>query len=324
MIDPAAAAQRISEAIRQVTGLSTVAQTKVLTSLLIVLLLALLRTLTIRVNRSRVTDLRARYRWRKTITYITVVVGLLLVGRVWFSGVHDLLSYLGIVSAGVAIALRDPIVNLAGWVFISWRRPFVVGDRIALGEHSGDVIDQRVFQFTLLEIGGWVAADQSTGRIIHIPNGKVFTEPLANYTRGFQYIWNEIPVLVTFESDWRKAKEILLDIAAKRAEQLSEDAERRILQATRKFMIFYSTLTPTVYTSVADSGVLLTIRYLCEPRRRRGTAEQIWEDILDAFSATDDIDFAYPTTRYYDNIHEGKPGARAEPMLGGEAAPPSA
>ncbi len=193
MIDPSSAVQRISEAIRQVTGLTADSQRKVLASLVIVLLLALLRTFTIRVNRHRVTDLRARYRWRKTITYITVVLGLLLVGRIWFSGVHDLLGYLGLVSAGVAIALRDPIVNLAGWVFISWRRPFVVGDRIAVGQHSGDVIDQRVFQFTLLEIGEWVAADQSTGRIIHIPNGKVFTEPLANYTRGFQYILERDP-----------------------------------------------------------------------------------------------------------------------------------
>ena len=67
----------------------------------------------------------------------------------------------------------------------------------------------RIFMFTLMEIGNWVDADQSTGRVIHIPNGKVFKEVLANYSKGFQYIWNEIPVLVTFESNWKKAKEIL-------------------------------------------------------------------------------------------------------------------
>ena len=74
-------------------------------------------------------------------------------------------------------------------------------------------------------------------------------------------------------------------------------------------MIHYSKLTPTVYTSVKESGVLLTIRYLCEPRRRRGSEETIWEDILNAFAAYSDIDFAYPTQRFYDNIREGKPGA---------------
>jgi hypothetical protein len=63
-----------------------------------------------------------------------------------------------------------------------------------------------------------------------------------------------------------------------------------------------------VYTSVADSGVVLTLRYLCEPRKRRGTEQAVWEDILRALAAADDIDFAYPTQRFYDNRGEGKPG----------------
>ncbi len=74
-------------------------------------------------------------------------------------------------------------------------------------------------------------------------------------------------------------------------------------------MIIYSTLTPKVWTSVAKSGVLLTIRYLCDPRKRRGTAETIWEDILTEFEKCDDIDFAYPTMRRYMNLEEGKRGA---------------
>ena len=186
-----------------------------------------------------------------------------------------------------------------------------MGDRVQIGSNAGDVIDIRVFQFTLMEIGNWVGADQSTGRVIHIPNGRVFTESLANYSKGFQYIWNEVAVLITFESNWRKAKEILLGIGAKHAEELSATAEERVRRAARKFMIFYTKLTPTVYTAVKDSGVLLTIRYLCEPRKRRDSEEAIWEDILTKFAGCDDVDFAYPTRRYYDNLLEGKPGGRA-------------
>ena len=51
----------------------------------------------------------------------------------------------------------------------------------------------------------------------------------------------------------------------------------------------------------------LTLRYLCDPRQRRTTAEVVWEDVLDAFGAADDIDFAYPTIRRYINTEEGKP-----------------
>ena len=76
-----------------------------------------------------------------------------------------------------------------------------------------------------MEIGNWVDADQSTGRILHIPNGMIFTSGVANYTHGPDYIWNEIPVLITFESDWEKAKGLLQEIAD--AHDVSHNDERR-------------------------------------------------------------------------------------------------
>lgn len=172
------------------------------------------------------------------------------------------------------------------------------------------MIDISIFHTTLMEIGNWVDADQSTGRVIKVPNEFVFNRAFANYSKGFQYIWNEMPVLITFESNWKKAKELLFDIVNKHAGNLSEKAEKKVREASSHFMIFYSKLTPMVYTSVKDSGVNLTIRYLCEPRKRRGTEQAIWEDVLVVFSECDDIDFAYPTQRFYNNTLEGKSGTK--------------
>ena len=251
-------------------------------------------------------NIKIRYRWRKLSAYIAFTLIALQIGRIWIKGFQSVATFLGLLSAGLAIASKNLLGNLAGWAFILWRRPFEVGDRIQIGDKAGDVIDLRIFQFTLLEIGNWVDAEQTTGRVVHIPNGKVFTEPQDNYHKGFQYIWNEIPVLITFESNWEKAKGILHEIGNKQAEHLSASAEQQVKEASKKFMIFYSKLTPTVYTSVKDYGVLLTIRYICEPRRRRDSEQAIWEDILKTFSAAPDIDFAYPTQRFYNNILEGK------------------
>ena len=78
----------------------------------------------------------------------------------------------------------------------------------------------------------------------------------------------------------------------------------------RKYLIFYSKLTPIVYTTIKDSGVLLTMRFLCEPRKRRSTEEIILEEVLEEFNKCDDIDFAYPTTRFYNNLGEGKEGTK--------------
>lgn len=77
-------------------------------------------------------------------------------------------------------------------------------------------------------------------------------------------------------------------------------------------ILHHRRLTPAVYTSARDSGVLLTVRYLTPPRERRGTAQVLWERVLDAFQAESDVDLAYPTQRLYLNPLEGKIGARAE------------
>jgi small-conductance mechanosensitive channel len=280
-------------------NLSPELQAKLMGSLLIILALWLLRLLVTQFVSRRTEDVRVHYRWRKATVYVAVVLGVLLVGALWLENIQSTAVFLGLVSAGLAIALKDPLTNLVGWIFILWRRRFVVGDRIQIGQHAGDVIDQRIFQFTLLEIGNWVAADQSTGRVIHNPNGKIFTEALANYTTGFEYIWNEIPVRVTFESQWEKAKDILQKIADRHAAHLSQEAADRIRVAARRFMIMYSKLTPIVYTRVEEDGVLLTIRYMCDPRKRRSSEHAIWEDVLRAFAEQPDIEFAYPTQRFY-------------------------
>jgi small-conductance mechanosensitive channel len=309
--------ESLSEWAQQILQVSPETQRRLLLSAALLLSLWLIRWIVLAVVYRRRDDVRIRYRWKKVTQYVAGILTVLLLGRIWFEGFRSLATYLGILSAGLAIALKELVANLVAWAFILWRRPFEVGDRIQIGEVSGDVIDLRIFQFTLLEIGNWVAADQSTGRVVHVNNGKIFTETLANYSKGFQYIWNELPVLVTFESDWRKAKELLVAIASEHDQDLSQAAEERVKQAARKFMIFYTKLTPTVYTSVEDCGVLLTIRYLCDPRTRRSTEQAIWEDILDAFAGADDIDFAYPTQRFYQNYLEGKEGARADPSGSG-------
>lgn len=294
--------------LEQITGFSPDLTSQLLKSVLIILGFIIINKIINRFIISKTGDVYSRYKWRKTQDYITFFIGFLIIGSIWVDEFKSLLTFFGLLSAGIAIALKDPITDLAGWFFILWRKPFEVGDRIQLGDNAGDVIDIRIFQFTIIEIGNWVDADQSTGRILHVPNSKVFLEVLANYSIGFNYIWHEIGVLVTFESDWQKAKKILVKIVNDKSEHISKAAAKKIKEASNKYMIFYKNLTPIVYTSVKDSGVMLTMRFLCDPRQRRGYDQAIWEEILKEFSKSKDIDFAYPTQRFYSNNIEGKPG----------------
>lgn len=300
----------MTEWLQNTMGISPEVQANILISLVIVFGIIFLRYLLVKLIIQHIEDLNQRYQWRKLSLYISVFIILLFLAFDWLGLIGSLGTFLGLMTAGIAIALKDPIVNIAAWLFILIRQPFKVGDRIQIENNAGDVIDIRIFQFSLIEIGNWVDADQSTGRVIHIPNGTVFTTPQSNYTAGFVHIWHEIPILITFESDWKKAKKILADIVNKNAVHLTESAEKQIKVAAKKFLIYYSTLTPIVYTTIKDSGVLLTMRFLCDPRKRRTTEELIVEEVLKKFGECDDIDFAYHTTRFYNNFSEGKEGTK--------------
>ena len=221
-------------------GLSPDVQSKLLESIFAILIILIIQRTIRRFLIAKVSDLKIRYQWQKISLYLAVFLIIVFLLNTWLEIFGSMATFLGLISAGIAIALKDPLVDMAGWAFILIRQPFKVGDRIQIGKTAGDVIDIRLFQFSIIEIGNWVDSDQSTGRIIHIPNETVFTEPQANYTAGFQYIWNEIPVLITFESDWQKAKKLLLDIVNHHGILLSAEAEKQIKEAAKKFLIFYT------------------------------------------------------------------------------------
>lgn len=292
--------ERITEHLQ----ISPTSQGKILLSLAVILLLWLIRFLLLRLVWRQTENARSRYLWKRGISFTITLIAIILISSIWITAFQEFGAFLGLLSAGLAIALRDPLTNIAGWFFITTRTPFQVGDRIQIDTHTGDVIDIRLFQFTLLEVGNWVDAEQSTGRIIHMPNSTVFSKPQANYSKGFRYIWNELPVMVTFESDWKAAKLILEEIGYKTADALSKPAKQRIKEATKKYLITYTHLTPIVYTSVRESGILLTLRYLCNPKKRRSSEHSIWEYVLEEFGKNKDIEFAYPTTRFFHRDQE--------------------
>lgn len=261
----------------------------------------ILRRIVRRVITANVSNTDGAYRANKIVNYLATAVFIITVAFIWVDAFADLPTYLGLVSAGIAIALADVLKNMVGWVYILSRRPLNVGDRIEVNGYKGDVVDIRLFRFSLMELGNWVDAEQSTGRLIHVPNGVVFNTEVANYTEGFAYVWHEIPVLVTFESDWKLAEQLMLEILERDAPDVHGAAGATIRATARRYSIRVGTLTPTVYLTVKDSGVLLTARYLVEARTRRGREDRIWRAILEAFAEHDTIDLAYPTVRTYFN-----------------------
>ncbi len=285
-------------------GLTPEIELNLLETALTIAVLWVLSSLLRRLLNRSIKNIEYRYQWQKATGYLLSLIGLIVIGRIWLTGMETLVTFLGLLSAGIAIALKDPLMNIAGWAYILIRKPFDVGDRIEINGVAGDVVDIRIFQFSIMEIGNWVHADQSTGRVLHIPNGVIFNTILGNYTRGFKYIWNELEVLITFESNWKKSKDILQKIVDDFSADTLPEMEKKLRERSQPYMIKTGKVTPIVYTAVANSGILLTIRYLCNPRRRRSSTSIIWENTLSAFAEEEDIQLAYPTQRFYSQAQE--------------------
>jgi len=285
-----------------------------------VLLAFIVSTIVARWATRGVADEVRRHKARRTIAYMTQLVALVIVVVAW-ARAFDLPLLIGLVSVGLALALQNVILCLAGWVKIVFRRPFDIGDRIQAGQHIGDVIDISLLHTYILEVGNWVDADQSTGRVAYIPNSVVFTQTVFNYTQGFPYIWHELPILVTFESDWRRAKMILEDLVTRQSSDMVDKVRTLIQRMKRNYPIRYAHLHPIVYTSVRDSGVLLTVRYLAEARERRQSEADLCEEILDAFAKEPSINFAYPTYRMTGRAGLGPPEALAQTRTADEEDP---
>ena len=274
-------------------------EAKILSTVLIVAVILASRWIISRVIFRHIDNHSARYYWQKSISITSNVLIVIFVARIWIEGVDSVATYFAFLSAGLAIALKDPIANLAGWMFIMIGGPFSLEDRVEIGNIKGDVADVRLFEFTLLEIGNWINADQPTGRIVHVPNSKIFIQQIYNYNRGFKYIWHEISVMITFESNWKKTKEILQTILKDKNFNLDTYAKRSLRETSKQFMILHKNLSPEVYTTVLDSGVMFHMRFLCEPKKRRVITQLIWEQVLHQFNLNDDISLAYPTQRFY-------------------------
>ena len=276
----------------------------------IAILLFVFYRLTNLIIRKQVKREEAAYTAHKASSYIFWILGFILVGRTWFTGVQSLATFLGLFSAGLAIAMKDMIANVVGWIYLMTRKHFQVGDRIQIEDYFGDVLDVGVQSFTIMEIRNWVDADQSTGRLVEVPLSNILTKPVANYSKGFPFVWHEVPIIITFESDWRKAKATLEQVINDYHSPRHEQIVLTMRAARRSTMVSYSKLTPVVYTSLKENGVQLTVRFLCESRQRRNAEQDIIEQALDKFVPDNEIYFAYPTRRIYRN-----PDDHPQPVL---------
>ena len=231
-----------------------------------------------------VNDKKKFFRNRK-IRIILTAISFILVFLLWGEKLSGLITFISLISAGLTIAIREIIFNFFAGIYININRPFEIEDRIEIDDVMGDVISKHALGFEILEIGKRVYGEQSTGRIIHIPNSYIFTKTLKNYTKVFKYIWDEIKVDVSLDADIKQTEEILYEIVFdnETLKEIPKKMEDAVDEAILEYRIYYNNLDPIIYIKIERSHIEMYIRYLVHPKKARGVQNEINMRIMEEY-----------------------------------------
>lgn len=245
-----------------------------------------------------------QYIRRGNLGLLTTLAAIVLLILLWARLFQNKGTFFGLLGAGVALALREPLLSIAGRLSIWAGHMYRVGDRIEFQQMAGDVIGIGIFYTRMLEIGNWIHGDQATGRIVQFPNANVYQHPVYNYTLNFSYIWDELMLPVTYASDVAAATEILAKTGEEYTRDFLESARGELERLRSNYLLPDLNLEPTVFTRVTSNYVELRMRYLVDPRKRRVASSWLYARIFDRVRENPNIGIGSDTMDL--TLHEAK------------------
>ncbi|HKW67986.1 MAG TPA: mechanosensitive ion channel family protein [Terriglobales bacterium] len=244
---------------------------------------------------AHVYDPKEHYRKISFLNTALIVGVVVVIAALWSRLFHAKGTFWGLIGAGVAVALKDPLLSIAGRIAIFAGHIYSVGDRIQITQLTGDVVDVGFFYTRMMELGNWIGGDQATGRMVQFSNSIIFGNPVYNYTQNFSYIWDEIQLPVTYASNVQEASKILLEVGKQYTHEFLEGAQAQMRRMQRYFLVPEFELEPTVYLQVTSNWVQLTLRYLVEPKKRRSATNFIYTEVFKRVQQRKDISIASET-----------------------------
>lgn len=240
----------------------------------------------------RMKEAKMRYSFKKTISILYILIFLFALVAIWIAQTETILISYGLIGAGIAVSLQDVFKNFAGGISIFSTGLYRVGDRIEINGKIGDVMDIGVLYTTVMEIGEWVGGNQTTGRLSIIPNSNVLTSNINNFTKDHNFIWDEISLPITYDSDWKKASNIILDIVKKETENIAAQADKEITKLGEKYYLPKKPVEPVIFLTLTDNWINLNIRYVTETKERRVLHDHLSRLILSEFEKYQNIRIA--------------------------------
>lgn len=210
------------------------------------------------------------------------IINVIIIFIIWDSYLDNIITIISFISAALTLALREFIFNFFSGIYIQIKKPFKIDDRISFNNTKGDVINIGLFDFEMLEVGDVINGEQSTGKVLIIPNSIALTTPLKNYGKDFKYIWNEIVVKTTLDVNPDEVKKMLYEIinANEVVKAIPMKMRNSIEHLSLDQRIYYNKVQPIIYMRVVDSHIEFYVRYLIHPKKNRTVEDEVWSKIL--------------------------------------------
>lgn len=255
----------------------------------VVLVLALAKAVNVYVI-GRLDDDITKYNLKRVLGLVTALILGFIVISLLFANWYAAVVSLGLVSLILGFALQTPITSFIGWIYILVRMPYRVGDRIRIGDATGDVMDVSYLDTTLWEFGGqYLSTDHPSGRVIKFPNSNVLSEPVYNYSWPlFPYIWNEIKFSIAYQSDLAFVAKTMAEVAeAELGEVMLERVRtyRELLAQTPVDQLEVQERPVVIFRVNANTWLDAIVRYLVIPREAGSVKNRLVVKLLEKLNA---------------------------------------
>ncbi len=225
------------------------------------------------------------------LTYLSIFTLFFLLAKIWVKGFSHLFEVLTLMSAGLAIANKEIILNFMGWFVINWRGLFSEGDYIQINNYRGYVYEIGVLYFKLAEESHLITTKLS-GHIIKIPNSIAMSNSIRCIANRKQYIQYELSWIFTFDSDLARAKQLIVDEALTCIDEKFPDYYAGSKKKHFNFLGYQKDLSPRAVTTVRQKkphGAQITLCYFCQPEHQIELQEQFTLRLLAKFTGAKNI-----------------------------------
>lgn len=254
----------------------------------------------------KVNDSANKYRSRKAVNVLSYLMIIIVVLFVYSDKLGNIGIALGLAGAGIAFALQEVITSIAGWINIVTTNSIRIGQRVKIGDITGDIIDIGVLKTTIMEVGDWVDGDLYNGRITDLSNSFVFKEPLQNYSADYPFLWDEISIPIRTESDFHLARKIFLGVVDEVCGVYAEKSELVWTKMTDKYKVEDADVKPLVTLKFDENWITFTIRYVVDYKKRRSTKDHLFTRMLEEIKKYDNIIMIATTSMEVTNVNEAE------------------